>query len=474
MRNLLSALQCLLLTALFIASSSFAQSEVTKESLFASALEMFKFDEYIPAADKLEEASDLKQDFNYWLYLGLAFQRTGQTSRAIVAYENALAISPAATNLKSRIRSLKIETQRLDYKPVVLDTPQKKSEYLFRQAKDLRQNKEYDKAFRSFLQALGYSRRLLAEDDGFLTQGEVFYGLKRVDYSELFQGIFQFYQGNFAASDRNISFFLQSHASAPEFLKRRAEDYLKLLNATKAQIANAFQGEEKPATANLVKTPQVKTDKVRVANFDKKRDSDVTALEADIIAESSKRVVMTDSGFAQHFGRELASRYLLEIADETDSEKVIRRIWEIGNIGIHDSEVMQKLTAYLQSEDVSIVLTTLEAISKIGMPSAEISLESVFALLEHEELTVKFVAIENLGKMRANPQKVIPRLAKEYAREKDQYLKRHLYYWVNKFGKPGVKVLYEILEDAARVDRRPVAELISRITGEKVNELINR
>lgn len=461
----LTALLLIILSTLPVFS---AQLDDKATNALSLALEMFKADEYLPAVDLLKEAEkNLGGNFNYWLYLGLGYQRTGQTEQAIDAYERAGAINPDAGNLPSRIRALKLETKRLKYVAVKLNTDKEKSAYLMAKARQFRKKYLLDQAFRYFLQALMYDKELLKHDEGFITAGEVFYNLKKTEHAELFLGILQFFQGDRDNAEKNITVFLESSPPGAEFLQRRAQEYLQKIQLLKAQAQMASAAEAKASAIKIV-TQKVNKPPHASAN------QDVEAIEAELELVANARFSEPDSGFVEFFATEVAKKQIAELNRTEEPDKKCRIIWELGNSNLQNPEVMAALNDNLLDEDIGVVSSTLEAIGKIGAPAAVAVIDSLLNLMDHEELTIKFMAIETLGKIKEQPQKVVPVLLRDYIAEKDIYLKRHVYYWVNKFGKPGVNVLYRELEEADRVDRAPIAELISRITGEKVQALIDR
>lgn len=440
-------------------------------------LELYKLEEFLPGIDLLQSSSEgMENNFNYWLYLGLGFQRTGQTENALKAYSKAFEINKTAGNLSSRIRTLRLETKHLDYKKVELADSSKKASYLMSLARKLRKEYQLDRAYRVFLQALNYDSQLLSKDEGFITQAEVFYGLKKSEHAEFFQGLFQLLQGDIENSEKNLKFFLKNPERKPSIYISRAEDSLKKIKSLKETALASANIEKKPAEKDRISAlPKIVEERKKPVNNVKTRSQEnVDTLDQEISSETGSRFVMPDSGFVEFFAGEVARKMITELSQTDETERKCRLIWELGNSGLQNSEVMSALITQLESPEIPVLTTTLEAIGKIGSPSAGNAVDVLLALIEHDEPLVKFLAIETLGRIKEQPEKVIPVLAKDYAAENDIYLKRHLYYWVNKFGRPGLKILYNELEETPRVDRKPVAELISRITGEKIQALIDR
>lgn len=465
----------LLSTTFFSASASLVETGGSNE-LLAMCLEFYKWDEYLPGIDLLEQSAEgLEDSFNYWLYLGLGYQRTGQTEKAIKAYEKAYSINSSAGNLSSRIRALRIETKRLDYQKTDLAQNTAKADYLMNLARKLRKEYQLDRSFRLFLQALNYNPDLLGRDEGFITEAEVFYGLKKVAHAEFFQGLFQLMQGDIEHAEKNLNAFLKSQGKKPAIFLARAEDGLKKISMLKEAAVVAKVSERKLAASERITALPGPVKGVKIA-VKKQNDTNenVETIEQEINAEESGRFIVPDSGFVEFFAAEVARKTIAELSQARDVERQCRLIWELGNSRLQNSEVMSALISQFESTEIEVLNMTMEAVGKIGAPSAEAAIDNLIAFIEHEDPLIKFLAIETLGKIKEQPEKVIPVLVKDYAEENDLYLKRNIYYWVNKFGKPGLRVLYNELEATDRIDRKPIAELISRITGEKIQSLIDR
>jgi len=455
--------------SVFVTIGASTEASESSSELFKLCMELYKWDEYLPGVDLLERSGEgMENSFNYWLYLGLGYQRTGQNAKAINAYEKASVLNPAAGNLVSRIRTLKIETKRLGDVKSNIDSDRAKAEYLMAQSLRLRKESNLDRAFRTFLQALTYNPELLNKDEGFITQAEVFYGLKKVEYSEFFQGSFQLLQGDLKNAEMNLSYFLKSPGKKPAIFVSRAEESIEKIRALKKVIVSESVGFP-DVTNKLVANRTKPVEKHAVNN-----QVNVEAIEQQITAGGRGRFKKTDSGFVEFFAAEVAGKIIAELSQTVESERQCRLIWELGNSNLQTPDVMSALIAQLEATEIEVLNAAMEAIGKIGAPSATSAIDRLISLIEHDDPLIKFLAIETLGKIKEQPEKVIPILAKDYAAENDIYLKRHLYYWVNKFGKPGIQVLYRELEETARVDRKPLAELINRITGERIQTLIDR
>ncbi len=480
MRNQISVRVFLILfsTLLFAATGTPAAENPGSRDLLLLVLDMFRYDQYLPAIDLLEQNSDANQtNFNYWLYRGLGYQRTEQTKKSLQAYERAAALSPSAANLQNRIRALHLEVEQKNFQEISLDTPVQKAEWLMRQAEKMRNARKEDLSLKYFLQAVAYNSELIDKNKDFISRGEIYYRLKLADkaqYAELFHGIFKYLQNDLPAAESDLQAFMKT-ASRPPALERLAGKYLTLIEENRPQetvstqntasVSAAPADSENPQPVKpIVEIKPEKTDIVTIPD-------QVEIIESSI---SDSRSPGDDESFVVRYAAETAKSMLAGLERAEDVQPRCRLIWELGETSLQNPEIMQALAGELANEDPRVVRTACEAIAKIGMPAAGAAVTPLLEILKTDDKAMQFNAIELLGKLKAMPERVIPALVSCYAKEDDIYLKRNIYYWVNKYDRSGVQVLYKVLDNTARGDRKPVAELISRITGEKMQELIDR
>ncbi len=480
MRNHISVRIFLLLfsTLLFAATGTPAAENPGSRDMLLLALDMFRYDQYLPAIDLLEQNADTNQtNFNYWLYRGLGYQRTEQTKKSLQAYERASALNPSAANLQNRIRALHLEIEQKGFKEVSLDTPVQKAEWLMHQAEKMRTARKEDLSLKYFLQAVDYNSELIDKNKDFISRGEIYYRLKSADkaqYAELFHGIFKYLQNDLPAAEIDLQTFKKT-TSRPPALEKLAEKYLALIEENRPQ-ETASTADNTPVSTSPADSASPQPAKTRIEI--EPETTDVVAIPDQVeFIESSisdSRNVADDESFVVRYAAETAKSMLESLANTEDVQPRCRLIWELGETGLQNPEIMQALAGELANEDPKVVRTACEAIAKIGMPAARAAVAPLLEIIKSDDKAMQFNAIELLGKLKAMPERVIPALVSCYAREDDIYLKRNIYFWVSKYGNPGAQVLYKLLENTARGDRRPVAELISRITGEKIQELIDR
>ena len=209
-----------------------AQEEVG--DVLPLALDMFKFDQYLPALDMLEANVEANKDnFNYWLYIGLARQRTKQLNKALEAYETAFKLNPDANNLKVRINNLKKAISNIDPAQIRdFKTNEEKSKWLLEEADSLRREKKEEKAFRTFIQAVEYDVKLLGDDKNFVRRGVLYYKLKvedNAEYSKLFYAIFKYFEGEISEAYNKIKDFKNDGSKKSLAIQNMESYYFKKL-----------------------------------------------------------------------------------------------------------------------------------------------------------------------------------------------------------------------------------------------------
>ena len=73
-----------------------------------------------------------------------------------------------------------------------------------------------------------------------------------------------------------------------------------------------------------------------------------------------------------------------------------------------------------------------------------------------------------------HPEQVVPKFISLYSEEVNERFRKNYSSAAMKFGKVALDISYKMLDERSRVDRKPVAEFIHDMTGEKVEALINK
>jgi HEAT repeat protein len=176
--------------------------------------------------------------------------------------------------------------------------------------------------------------------------------------------------------------------------------------------------------------------------------------------------------FAINLARQRALKLLEEYDQETDSQKKLQIIWRLGLLRLPLPEVMAKMAEFLSTNDIQTVVSALRALVKIGNPGAQICGPDIINLLGNDEFVIKWSAITALENLPILPGRAIPRLFKIYRNEKRAARQGIIIRTLNGYGPTGIAVLQKMLEDATGPNKRPIAEVISILTGENVETIL--
>lgn len=484
---LLTALMAILFMAF---STGYACAQDDFESILPLVLDMYKYDQYLPAIDILEaEQEKLKNVFNYWLYLGLAYQRTNQLEKALKAFETASKLNEEATNLTTRIKNLNKAIADSD-KAQIKDfkTNNEKASWLFEQAdaqKDYKDKQE--KALRTFIQAVEYNIQYLSNDKGFVRYGVTYYKLRiqeKAQYAKLFYAIYKYFEGEIPEAYKTIKEFKNSDEEKSlailkmenEYFKKLAEASNEMKELEKAEREYAKQQKEELERARLAALEEQKSSSTSENSSSKssKRENstDIRELEEEINDNSFG--YRNDKSFLAKYASEMAELKVAEFMAASDIKTKKALIWEMGHTGSQSEGVMDCIIEGLNMQNLDVFPNCVQAMMRIGSPSADRAMPSLVNLLDSERPAIRLAAIDAIIKMNTTPVLVVEKLVTRYDTEDNEFIQGRYVECVRRLGKPALDAAYAKLNEATRLERKPIATLISKVTGEKVQDLINR
>ncbi len=467
-----------------------AQDET--DNVLDLALDMFKFDQYLPAIDLLEEnLESQKEEFNYWLYLGLAYQRTRQYDKALDSFKQASKLNPNASNLKTRIKNL---NAIIDDKGTIIKdfkTDSEKASWLLQEAESLRNSNKEEKAFRTFIQAVEYNANVLGNDKDFVRRGTVYYRLKleeKAEFSLLFYAIFKYFEGNISESYRIIYKFVNDNSNKPLAIRRMAKYYLEKITEANDRQKDIDQAEKeerikiaeekKLAAKNKQKQNEKQNQKkqIQIADGTKKQKKTREKQDVDELEQKIKEETFNykeDFDFIEKYSNYLALEKSKEYFGITDMKRKKQIIWEIAQTSSQSDETMNVVIDGLTQNNIEFVQNSVYALRKIGLPSADKAMPTLLSLAESERPDFRYLAVEAIGKIKTQPELVIPKLIEVYNSEKNDFLKKHYVRCATNYGKIAQTIGYKILDEHTRLEREPIAKFIHDMTGEKIEDLIN-
>lgn len=478
----------LLMVAFFMAFSIghvYAQND--SENVLPLVLDMYKYDQYLPAIDILEaEQENLKDVFNYWLYLGLAYQRTSQLQKALKAYEKAAELNEEATNLTIRINNLNRAIDAIDKSQIKdFKTNEEKAAWLFEQAEVQRNSKDKEeKTYRTFIQAVEYNVKYLSNDKDFVRRGVIYYRLKvkdKAEYSKLFYAIFKYFEGEIPEAYKNIKEFKNSSEDKSlailqmenEYFKKLAEASNEMKELEQAEKEYARQQKEEREKANLAKAENASSNSKADAKSSKRdKSTDIRDLEQEISENTFE--YRDDKSFTVDLAREMAQLKAEDYLTAKDIKTKKQLIWEMGHSGSQSEEVMNCIIDGINMENLDILPNCVQALMRIGSPSADRAIPSLVNLLDSDRAAIRAAAAESMARLKTEPTLIVDKIIQKYDVEENEYIQSKYVECVKMLGKPALDIAYKKLNDSSRLERKPIAVFINKITGEKVQDLINR
>ena len=454
--------------------------------VLALALDMFKFDQYLPALDMLEaNAESQKDNFNYWLYIGLARQRTKQLNKALEAYETAYQLNPDANNLKVRINNLKNAISKIDAALIKdFKSNEEKALWLLEEAESLRKEKKEEKAFRTFIQAVEYDVKILGNDKNFVNRGVIYYKLKNEDkaeYSKLFYSIFKYFEGEISEAYSLIKEFKNDNSKKPLAIQNMENYYFKRLAEANNQqkdyeIAEREERRQKELAAQKEKQAKAeaktKTDKKESSSKNQENKEDIRKLEREI--GEGTFTYTDDRSFEMKYFSELNNLKIEEYYSSKDPKRKRQIIWELAQSSTQKEETVDIIIDALKQDDIDFIMTATDALTRVGLPYAEKAYPILLSSLESEHYDVKYMAIDAIGRIKFHPEQVIPKMISLYGEEYSVDFRKNYIWAAKKYGQTALDIAYKVLEEKSRIDREPVAQFIHDITGEKIEDLMNR
>jgi hypothetical protein len=273
--------------------------------------------------------------------------------------------------------------------------------------------------------------------------------------------VFTYYSGQYGRASKIFQDFIATNndsdklASAKQLLEESQSiiDQVKLAYQTQSEPEKKPEKSTTPATERPYKQPSYTEtgNSYSSTGYVQSVDGELPA-----ITMAKARVM----AFLEQYDREY------------DEHEKVRIIWRIGEERLPLPEVMARFAHFLNDGSIETVFETLKALRKIGLPGAKACGPHIVSLLRHEDMRIRYVTAKTLQHLPIMPQKAIPRMMKMYREEDVSARKGFLIRTFAGYGDQGIKILYKMLEDSLGVNKRPIAEVLNRLTGEDVETLI--
>lgn len=430
--------------------------------------DLIKKKDFLSARNLLtQELKTSKSEYRLWLALGYVYEAEQKYDLALKAFSYAGELKTNIPGLPERILRLQ-EIVSVHKAEIKGDAAATKKQSLLERARYLIAFEQPLEGFQTFYEAVEADRSILSNDYGIIQKGLAYFEQNRqkLGDAEFFIGAFQYYAGHYEKSSATLENFIKAAEDSP-----RVEDARKLLAESREIIRQAsVKPIETPAAAKA--NPVNAAPKPTKQPVKKPKAEPILPTYEPSAASHSEIEFSEDEHSSITMAKAKALDLLEKYDEEGDSRLKLQIIWRLGLIALPVPEVMARMAEFLGSDDIQTVVATLEALVKIGDPGAKICAPHIVNLLDHDEYIIKWSAVRTLGDLPLLPERSIPRLFKIYKNESRSSRKGLLLNVMNAFGTPGISVLKDMLEEATGPNKRPIAEVLSALTGEDVESLI--
>ncbi len=421
-----------------------------------------------------------RNSYKLWLALGYVYEADNDFEQALKAFMRASELQTGIEGLATRINRLQELAKSQPKKKADAGTAdaQSKARNLLINARYKHSFKDYLEAYQLFIQAVELDRSILAHDYGFINNGlQYFNENANLPGHQFYIGAYSFYAGLYPRADDMLSDYIREYPEGEYLQTARG-----LLQECRDIVAQSKAAEEAEAAA----LASAEAERTRGASPDQAKATGAaqTATDADkpyVVAIAEPEFDTPETYVADTSGepldiveaREKVTKLISEYDRETDEEKKHSILWRIGVIQQPFPEAMEKFSSLMAKGSIETVYATLEALEKIGLPGAEACVADLYRLLDHSDIRVSFRAIQSFGRMPMQAEKVIPKLFNIYQTEKYAIRKSFVVRTFKAYGENGIAVLDAMIKVAQGPDKRPIAEVISILTGQNIEDIIS-
>ncbi len=470
-------------------------TSITSRALLAGALAFFPLSvsgsEFSPVLNQVQDlvkqkdfpaakallAKNLKTSKNswqLWMALGLVFEANKDYEQALTAYTRASELKTGIDGIAAKLARLQELAKNKQPEPEKPVTPEIRAQILIQQAHKLDEEGKSLEASRLFVEAVELDRSLLARDTDLIEKG-LFACKSNPDHPEnlMYLGAFYFYAGQYTAAEAVLNNFVEQYHQSDKIALAQ-----KLLSECREIISQAVAASNLPAQAEIDKAK--KDQNADTAN--KEKSDKIEQGNADQQTAEEFPTFTTGNEYDQSFSNEhptlvLARKKAMELlnnyAQETDEDKKLGIIWSMGMLRLPVPELMSQFATFLESDSIDTIFATIEALEKIDQPGAQVCLQQLYKLLGHNDFRVVYRTIKAFARMPMSAEKIVPRIFKIYQKENMRVRRQMIEHTVKAYGQDSILILDAMLKEAEMTNKRPIAELLSALTGEDIETLIN-
>ncbi len=426
-------------------------------------------------AAKLLLAGELKTDKNswqLWMALGDVFEADRQYRQAIAAFKRAAEIKTGIEGLAARITRLQEQAEQNPEAPEPELKAENKALQMLQQAQKLDEQGKTLEAGRLFVEAVELDRSLLARDTSLLDRALTACKKGPSEPENLFYlGAFYFYAGQYSSAEATLADFVDKYHDSEKIALAR-----KLLAECREIIAQVMAANS-AAAENEAAAATARLKKAKAARLQATATPAVAAAGSEPTPEFSSEYEFHDQSSDEHpalvYARSKAEALLEEYSHESDEDRKLGIIWNLGKLRMPSPEVMSGFAGFLESGNVDTIFAALEALEKIDQPGAQACMAQLFQLLGAEDPRIVYRTIKTFSRLPMAAEQIVPRIFRIYQGEKVQIRRQAIVNTVKAYGQESILILDTMLKQAETVNKRPIAELLSAVTGEDVETLIN-
>lgn len=412
------------------------------------------------------EIKQNQKSYKLWLALGYVYEAEENFDLALKAFLFASGLKANIPGLVDRIMKLQKILKMKESSPQENLSPSRSKILLKKARYQITFGQELD-GFKTFYEAVKLDRSILSNDYGLIKQGLNFFkeNVEKTPDAIFYLGAYFFYSGQYQDAATILTNYLKNKESTT-----RHEDAEQLLNESHEIIKQAkTRNAEKPKSLE----PQTKSPPTKIRTS-KILQKPAKIVEYESSSPNSNQISQTVPGelFSITQAKQKTEILLKEYESENDPRKKLQIIWRLGLIRIPTPEVMAKFCEFLNSDNIETIFATLEATVKIGLPGAQVCAPYMVALLDNADYRIKYKAVFTFAQLPLASSKTVPKLVKMYHDERLSARQGLIINTIFAYGSEGISILKRILSDASGPNKRPIAEILSIITGEDVEALI--
>lgn len=463
----------LALAGLFIFSASQTLPASENTAVLSKVQSLMQQKDYYAA--KLLLAGELKANKNswqLWMALGDVFEAANEYKQAVAAFKRASEIKTGIEGLAARITRLQELADKTPSRPEPELQPENKALQMLQQAHKLDEQGKTLEAGRLFVEAVELDRSLLARDTSLIDKALRAFKSTSTEPENLFYlGAFYFYAGQYSAAEATLNSFVGKYHESDKIALAR-----KLLEECREIIAQVLAANaaaaEKEAAAATERLQKAKAERMLAT-----ATQVVTAAAPETTPEFTNEYEFQNQSSDEHpalvYARNKAAALLEEYSRETDEDRKLGIIWNLGKLRMPTPETMTGFAGFLESGNVDTIFAALEALEKINQPGAQACMAQLYKLLGNEDQRIVYRAIKTFSRMPMAADQIVPRIFRIYQGEKVQIRRQTIVNTVKAYGQESITILDTMLKQAEMANKRPIAELLSAVTGEDVETLIN-